>query len=93
MEDLKSFLRNWIETYFDNLKNNTQEQKDASMSALKILGIEPSVDAVVSYFFGIYTGAIYVVAEMTETDSADFAIEMLHHVYPKIPELKKLMSD
>ena len=93
MLDPKKFLRDWIEIYFDNVKKDPEITKQAAMSIFSQLGLEPSVDAVLCYILGICTGLVSAMADLTEDDRDDLTVEIMESVYPKIIELKEIMSD
>lgn len=91
MIDPKIFIRNWIETYIDNIIKEPQLTEQTAKSMFKKLGIEPSLDAVLCYIMGICTGSIAAMAEFTESNRDDLTVEMMEIVYRRIRELKEIM--
>ena len=91
MVNSKIFIRDWIETYFDNIIKDPQLTEQTAKSMFSKLGIEPSLDAVLCYIMGICTGSISSMADLTEFNRDDLTVEMMEIVYRRILLLKEIM--
>ena len=91
MLDPKIFIRNWVETYLDNIVKDPQLTEKTAKSMFRKLGIEASLDAVLCYIVGMCTGSIAAYADGTEYNRDDLTIEIMEIVYRRILEIKEIM--
>ena len=88
----KAIIRNWIESYIDNILKNPEETEKAAKTVLADMGIEPSIETVLSYIIGVNMGSISAMADlMDELDKEYTPIEFYPLLKRRILEIRDSM--
>jgi len=88
----KAIIRNWIETYIDNILKEPEKTEKAVKFVLADMGIEPNIETVLSYIIGVNIGSISGMADlMEELDKEDTTIEFLPLNKRRMYEIKDTM--
>jgi len=91
----KQIVRNWIEEYTDNILKDPQSTENAvKIEVAKVGIIDPDVDSVLSFIYGIIMGTIAGMCDMMdELDSIETPIEFIPLIKRRINEINDSMMN